>query len=654
MEIRSITLKGKVIGPILQGLMYLCDMANYLQADHLSKSFGTKVLFDDVSFLINEGDKIALIAPNGSGKTSLLHMLAGKESSERGGSVTFLKDVRVAYLEQQVVYDPARSIFEEVFFGCPELYAAVQAYRTACQGQDKARLEAAIHGMDVWGGWDYETRINQMLTTLNVPHSQRLMGTLSGGEVKRVAVAIMLLQQADFLIMDEPTNHLDIEIIEYLEDLLRKSRATVFMVTHDRYFLDRVCNTIFELEGGHIYTYKGNYASFLEKREERIANKMAVTEKAKNIYRRELEWMRSTPQARTGKAKYRIDAFYDLQDRARFSYDDRKVNIDVQTARLGKKIINCKHLNYSLGDACLLRDFTYNFARYEKVGVVGDNGVGKTTFLKILTGEWKAQSGEIEHGETVSFGYYRQEGMAFNPNDTVFDAVHNIAETVTLADGTRLTANAFLQRFLFPPNSHNTPISCLSGGERRRLYLLCILMRNPNFLILDEPTNDLDIMTLNVLEDYLADFKGCLLIVSHDRYFLDKLADHLFVFTGGGQVKDYVGPCSAYRQYIKSLGAGANAGEAARQPAKAAPAHDVAKADAKASSKKRTWKQERQMEQLEAQVAELEAEKKHIEAMLAANEAPADQITEAASRLGVILPQLDAYETQLLELYALE
>lgn len=623
-------------------------MASYLQVENISKSYGEKVLFDRISFNINEGDKIALIAPNGSGKTSLLNILSGKDHSDSGGTITFLRSISCAYLEQEFDADPSLTVFEQVFRRSGALYSAVHEYEEATNAHDDKRLEQAIAQMDHLDGWNYRTRIEQTLTHLKLTRYDQPLAQLSGGEIKRLALAVMLLQGADFLIMDEPTNHLDIEVIEYLEDTLRKSRCTLFMVTHDRYFLDRVCNTIYELDHGVLYQYKGNYEAFLEKREERLANAAANTDKARNLLRRELEWIRSTPCARTGKAKYRIDAFYELKDRAQYVFEQDKLNLNVQAARLGKKIIQCKNLQFYYGDRCMLRDFTYNFSRYEKVGIVGDNGVGKSTFLNLLLGNLQADGGTLEHGETLVFGYYRQEGMAFKEDQTIFDVVHDIAETVTLADGKRVGVNTFLNYFLFPPNTHNTKISRLSGGERRRLYLLCILMRNPNFLILDEPTNDLDIMTLNVLEDYLRDFRGCLLIVSHDRYFLDKLADHLFIFTGDGKVKDYVGKCSDYRRYMKELEARQQVAVRAAEPAPK-PAQEVKKEAAPRT--KPTWKEQRQIEQLEASLAALEEEKAQCEALLSRTDVPLEEITKASERMGEILRLIDSRSDQLLSLY---
>jgi len=616
-------------------------MASYLQVGNISKSYGDHILFNQISFNINEGDKIALIAPNGSGKTTLLNILAGKDASDSGGSVLFLKDISIAFLEQDPVFDPEKTLMEELITRNRPVFEVLTEYRAASESGDKKRLGKAVLEMERLDGWNIEQRIKKMLTSLKLNDPEQKMGHLSGGEVKRAAIAGLLLQDADFLILDEPTNHLDMEIIEFLEDYLKKSRATLFMVTHDRYFLDRVCNTVYELDRGDLYVYKGNYQAFLEKREERVANMVAGADKARNLFRRELEWIRSTPCARTGKARYRIDAFHELKERTQVSFDEKKVNINVKASRLGTKIINCRDLSYNYGERCMLRDFTYHFSRYEKVGIVGENGVGKSTFLNLIIGELTPVSGEIEQGETVRFGYYRQEGMSFNPLDTVFDIVHDIAEVVTLADGKQVPVNTFLNYFLFPPSMHYVKVERLSGGEKRRLYLLTILMRNPNFLILDEPTNDLDIMTLNVLEDYLQDFAGCLLIVSHDRYFMDKLVDHLFVFTGDGVIKDFTGKCSEYRAYMKSLA------EPEPKPQKI-KTRQVAENTVKTA--KLSYKDQKRKEELEKDIEALEQEKKALEEQLSACTLPAGELTKASVRIGEVMSALDEKMMQWIEI----
>lgn len=624
------------------------------------------MLFNGVYFNINEGDKIALIAPNGTGKTTLLSLLAGKEHSDSGGSVKFMKDITIAFLEQNYEYNPQNTIFQEVFTKTDDLYNVVKEYNRAMASQNKAALERAINDMDRVGGWDFEQKIKQILSSLQLDDLSKKMSELSGGEIKKVAIASLLLKEADFLILDEPTNHLDIEIIEFLEEYLKKSKCTLFMVTHDRYFLDRVCNTIYELDGGALYLYKGNYSNFLEKREERIANMNSATDRARNLFRRELEWIRSTPCARTGKAKYRIDAFYDLKERAKMNVvEERKLNMSVHTSRLGTKIIECKHLNYSYGEHSLLNDFTYNFARYEKVGIVGENGVGKSTFLNLITGSLQPQSGSIEVGETVTFGYYRQEGMEFAPGKTVFDIAYDIAEIVTMADGSKISTSAFLNRFLFPPEMHSVNVEKLSGGERRRLYLLTILMKNPNFLILDEPTNDLDILTLNLLEEYLNSFSGSVLIVSHDRYFLDKIADHIFIFSGNGVVKDYIGKCSEYREYIKDLmkegrlqaniETQQRVSHGGRMKSGGVITGNEKYLQEKRSAallvkKKLTYKEQRELEQLEREIKELESERKRMEDSLCSGNLDPDKLIALSTGLGKVIEVLDEKEMRWLEL----
>ena len=603
-------------------------MASYLQIENISKSYGPKVLFEKIGFNINEGDKIALIAPNGTGKTSLMRILAGKDKSDSGGKIMFLKDIKIAFLEQDYPFDPEKSIFDQVMSSSIEF----------TKDLDQEHL------------WEYEHRVVKFLTNFNLNNPDQKMKELSGGEVKRVALTQMLASEAEFFIMDEPTNHLDIDAIEFLEGYLSRSRCTLLMVTHDRYFLDRVCNTVMEMDHGAIYTYKGNYQNFLEKREERITNDNAETDKVRNILRRELEWIRSTPCARTGKARYRINAFYDLKDRASQVYTQKQVNMDPMkgSTRLGTKIINCKDLSFYYGENCYLDNFTYNFQRYEKVGIVGRNGAGKSTFLNILTGRLFEDdpgllTGSIERGESLKIGYYHQSGMSFNPNDTVLDIVND---------------TWLLNRFLFPHEMLNNKIEKLSGGEKRRLYLLTILMQQPNLLILDEPTNDLDIVTLNILEEYLKEFSGSLIIVSHDRHFLDKLVDHLFIFCGDGLVKDFVGSYSEYREFIKEYEAEqrsqARAEEKAAKEKAAREAAKNAPAEAPAKKKKLTYKEQKELEQLEKDLEALAAEKTELEEQLNSGTLPFDQLQKASERIGAILEETDEKELRLLELYEMQ
>ena len=608
-------------------------MASYLQIENISKSYGQKVLFDKIGFNINEGDKIALIAPNGTGKTSLLRILAGKDKSDSGGKITFLKNIRIAFLEQEYDFEPENDIFTQIMSHSSDFTA----------------------GLEQEALWDYELRIKQFLTNFNLPDFSRKMKELSGGEIKRVALCEMLASEADFFIMDEPTNHLDIDAIEFLENWLSRSRCTLLMVTHDRYFLDHICNTVMELDRGAVYTYKGNYLNYLEKREERIANWNAETDKVRNILRRELEWMRSTPQARTGKAKYRIDAFHELKDRASQVYTEKSVTLeDVKgSSRLGTKIINCKDVSFRYGDKCYLDHFTYNFQRYEKVGIVGRNGAGKSTFLNLLTGNYTPEmvctdeaeymtrpsddsrgllTGTIERGESLKIGYYRQSGMSFNPEDTVLDIVND---------------TYLLGRFLFPHDMLNNRIEKLSGGEKRRLYLLTILKEKPNLLILDEPTNDLDIVTLNILEEYLKEFSGTLIIVSHDRHFLDRLADHLFVFCGDGRIKDFTGSYSEYRAFIKDY-------EASLITTPDKPVRKGAAGPGRGNEnrnrKKLTYKEQKELEELENSLSALAEEKSGLEEKIGSGNLPFEELREASERIARIMDETEEKEMRWLEL----
>lgn len=620
-------------------------MASYLQVENISKSYGDRTLFSDISFNINEGDKIALVAPNGTGKSSLLKILAGIEHSDRGGEVKFMKDIRVAFLDQDTAFDANRTIFEEVYSRMGNISPELREYEAALASDDEKRLERAISAMDASDGWNVEQKIRQVLTSLKIERWDQPMGELSGGEAKRVALACMMLQNAEFLIMDEPTNHLDIDIIEYLEGYLQRSRCTLLMVTHDRYFLDRVCNTIMEIDRGKLYTYRGNYTQYLEKREERYANMQAEIDKSRNLLRRELEWIRSTPQARTGKARYRINAFYDLKDRASVSLRTDSVEIDVATSRLGRKIIDCIDVNLSFEGRKMLDNFSYKFTRGERVGIVGRNGVGKTTFLNLISGRIAPDSGIIEQGETLRIGYYSQRGITFKPGQTVLECVQEIADVVKASDGHTLSATTYLNRFLFPHDTFNKRVDILRGGERRRLYLLTVLMQSPNMLILDEPTNDLDIMTLNVLEEYLLEFKGSLIIVSHDRYFLDKCVDHLFVFEGDGRIKDFVGQYSEYREYIKERESAERNTERSTTPQKSSQPrqHDTSK-------RKLSYKEQRELEQIESDLSSLAEERAQLESEISSGTLPYDRLSEVSKRIEAIIAETDEKEMRWLEL----
>ena len=620
-------------------------MASYLQVENISKSYGDRTLFSNISFNINEGDKIALVAPNGTGKSSLLKILAGVEHSDRGGEVKFMKDIKVAFLDQESHFDPKRTIFDEVYARMGDLSPELKEYEDALASNDIKRIERAMAAMDASNGWGMEQKIRQVLSSLKIERWNQPMGELSGGEAKRVALACMILQDAEFIIMDEPTNHLDIDIIEYLEGYLQRSRCTLLMVTHDRYFLDRVCNTIMEIDRGEIFTYRGNYTEYLEKREERYLNMQAEIDKSRNLLRRELEWIRSTPQARTGKARYRINAFYDLKDKASVSLRTDSVEIDVATSRLGRKIIDCTDVSLQFEGRKMLDNFSYKFTRGERVGIVGRNGVGKTTFLNLMAGNLTPDSGVIEQGETLRIGYYTQRGINFKPGQTVLECVQEVADVVKASDGHAISATTYLNRFLFPHETFNKRVDILSGGEKRRLYLLIVLMQNPNMLILDEPTNDLDIMTLNVLEEYLTEFKGSLLIVSHDRYFLDKCVDHLFVFEGEGRIKDFVGHYSEYREFIKEKEAEERNSQrnTTQQKPQQQRTHDTSK-------RKLSFKEQKELEQLEADLATLGEERATLENEISSGTLPYERLSEVSKRIEELIALIDEKEMRWLEL----
>ena len=585
-------------------------MPSYLQIENISKSYGPKILFEHIGFNVNEGDKIALIAPNGTGKTSLLRILAGKDKSDSGGRILFLKDIRIAFLEQEYDFRPDAGILEQI----------LEHSASATAGMDADHLAA------------FRQKLREFLGNFGLQDTDRKMCELSGGEIKRVALSEMLALEADFLIMDEPTNHLDIEAVEYLEGYLKRSRCTLLMVTHDRYFLDRVCNIVMELDHGAVYIYRGDYQNYLEKRDERITNYNTQTDKVRNLLRRELEWIHATPCARTGKAKYRINAFHELSERASQAYSTKQISLAGvgEASRLGSKIINCKKVNYFWEGGCLLKDFSYNFQRYDKLGIVGRNGVGKSTFLDLLTGALEPSSGVIERGESLVIGYYRQEGIEFEGDDTVLDIVGD----------TRL-----LGRFLFPHDMLTTRVSRLSGGEKRRLYLLTVLMKNPNLLILDEPTNDLDIVTLNILEEYLKEYGGSLIVVSHDRHFLDRVVDHLLVFCGEGQVKDFIGSFSEYRAYVRDLEASKK-----KEAAPARPAAENPQPRPKAEKKKLSYKESRELASIEERLPALEDERAALEQSMSSGTLGYDALKEASEKFEALSAEIDALETRWLEL----
>ncbi|MBD5204288.1 MAG: ABC-F family ATP-binding cassette domain-containing protein [Bacteroidales bacterium] len=600
-------------------------MRSLLQINGLTKSYGDRMLFADVTLGIYEGDKIGLVAQNGTGKTTFLNIIAGKEDYD-SGSIVVSDGVRIGYLEQTPPFDPEMSVAE---------------YATP-----------SPRNSDDWNSTD---RMAGLLTQFKVGDLDRKMGTLSGGQAKRVALAKILLEEPDLLILDEPTNHLDIDMIEWLEDYLARQRVTVLMVTHDRYFLDKVCSKIIEIDIQQLFSYDGNFDYYLRKREERMDNMEAELARVKNLLRTELEWMRRQPQARGSKAKYRIDNFHDLERRSQVNLSEKNVQLDVKSSYIGSKIFEAKGVSKAFGPIKILDDWNYTFARYEKVGIVGDNGAGKSTFIKLLLGIEKPDHGRFDIGQTVRWGYYSQEGMTgFDESKKVIDAVREIAEEVRIDDKTRLSASAFLSRFLFTPATQQKYISKLSGGERRRLYLATVLMRQPNFLILDEPTNDLDIMTLTVLEDYLSRFQGCVLVVSHDRFFLDRIVDHLFVFKGNGVVRDFPGDYSTYRHCLKqeareAKNKAADEGEVKAQSDNGNhnPGNEERK---RRQAMKLTFKERKEMEQLEKDIETLTAEKSELEAKMSSGEMNTDEIISAGNRMQELVAQIDEFEMRLLEL----
>lgn len=619
-------------------------MKSFLQVENLSKSFGDKVLFSDVTFGIYEGDKIGLIAKNGAGKTTLLRIVAGAEAYD-SGEVTYRNGLRVAYLAQLPELDGQLPVADACMSLGGEAVEAVREYEAATASGDSARLERAMQRMDASGGWTYEDRMRQVLTQLKISDLSQRVGELSGGQQKRVALAKVILDEPELLILDEPTNHLDIDMIEWLEDYLSRSRVALLMVTHDRYFLDKVCSKILEIDERKIYAYEGNYDYYLAKREERISAQNAELLRVKNLLRTELEWMRRQPQARGTKAKYRIDAFYALDAKSRERRNDSSVRLKGGASYIGSKIFEAIDVSKRYGDKVILRNFEYVFARYEKVGIVGGNGVGKSTFVKLLLGLEQPDSGRFDVGETVKFGYYSQEGIRFEEQEKVIDAVRKIAEVVVIDEKTRYTASQFLQFFLFPPAAQQNYIYKLSGGEKRRLYLATVLMKTPNFLILDEPTNDLDITTLGILEEYIAKFKGCVIVVSHDRFFLDRTVDHLFVFEGDGIVRDFPGSYSDYRSWRRER-------DAEKANAEAEKKSSVANSwkPRREKSDKMTFKERKEFESLAGEIADLEKEKREIEIMLSSGNLGVDVLTQKSQRISEVLSLLDEKEMRWLEL----
>ena len=623
-------------------------MISYLQLENITKSYGDRLLFADVTFGVNQGDKIGLIAKNGTGKTTLLSIIAGHESPD-SGSVTFRSGIRVGWVEQSPHFPEGVSVLEACMI--PDtLSAKVTAqYEEAVMSGDEERITKAMAEMDAAAAWDYDDRLCQLLTRLQITDLQASVDTLSGGQLKRVAIARTLLEQPDLLILDEPTNHLDIEVIEWLEAYLTRQNVTLLMVTHDRYFLDRVCNKIIEIDMQQTFTYDGNYDYYLRRRAERIEALTAELAKVKNTLRREQEWMRRQPQARAGKAQFRIDSFYKLQERSRANYTENNVELSsVKASYIGSKIFEAEGITKSFGEKVILRDFTYTFARRERVGIIGPNGVGKSTFIKMLQGIEPVDGGKWNVGETVRFGYYSQQGISFDTSKKVIDAVSDIAEHIVLDDKHSYTPMQFLTRFLFSPADQQKYIHTLSGGERARLHLAVTLMRRPNFLILDEPTNDLDIVTLGILEEYLSEFQGCLIVISHDRFFLDNIVDHLFVMEGDGYVKDFPGNYTEYRQWRNEQ----KSREAAEAKREQQP--DSKQKERRAERpRKLSFKERKELESLTEEIDRVTEEKKSIEAMFASG-TPLEDADGVSRRYNELTELLDEKELRWLELSEIE
>lgn len=589
----------------------MANVKPFLDVQNLTKSFGAETLFENISFSVAEGQKVALIAKNGTGKSTLLSILTGKEDYDTG-EIVYANGIKTGYLEQTPKFDPEESVLDACFNH---------------NGQEEKILKA-----------------KQILTQLRITDLNQPMGQLSGGQQKRVALANILINEPDFLILDEPTNHLDIDMIEWLEGFIGRGNKTLLMVTHDRFFLDRVCSVILELDNRKIYKYKGNYSYYLEKRQERLDNMRAEVQRANNLYRTELEWMRRMPQARGHKARYREDAFYELEKIAKQKIEDRQLRLKSRNVYIGSKIFECQYVSKAWGDKIILKDFYYNFARYEKMGIVGDNGAGKSTFINLLLGKVLPDSGKFDIGETVKFGYFSQEGLKFNEQQKVIDVITDIAEYIDIGGGKHLSASQFLQYFLFSPEQQHNYVYKLSGGEKRKLYLCTVLMKNPNFLVLDEPTNDLDIQTLQVLEEYLADFAGCVIVVSHDRYFIDKIVDHLLVFKGNGEIQDFPGNYTQYREW-KSLQPAAKKEEKKENKQREKP---------KSEKRKMTYKEKTRFEQLEKDIANLETEQKQIEAELCSGKLDIKQLTEKSKRFAELKEIIDEKTMEWMELSEIE
>lgn len=618
----------------------------YLQVDNLTKSFGDLVLFEDISFGIAEGQRIGLIAKNGTGKTTLLNILSAKESYD-SGSIVFRRDLKVAYLEQDPHYPDDITVLEACFRSGTEVTEVIAEYERVMASGNHDKLDDILQRMDMLKAWDYEQRAKQILSQLKINNFDQKISQLSGGQLKRVALANVLITEPELIILDEPTNHLDLDMTEWLEEYLQRSRLSLLMVTHDRYFLDRVCSEIIEIDQKQIFQYKGNYSYFLEKREERMNSQNSEIDRANNLLRKELEWMRRQPQARGTKAKSRIDAFYDLEKKAQQQRDAGNVRLEMKGSYIGNKIFEAKHIYKAFGDLKILEDFNYVFARYEKMGIVGNNGTGKSTFIKMLMGEVTPDKGEFDIGETVNFGYYSQDGLKFNEEMKVIDVVQDIAEVIDLGNGNRLTASQFLQHFLFSPEKQHNFVYKLSGGEKRRLYLCTVLIKNPNFLVLDEPTNDLDIMTLNILEEYLQSFKGCVIVVSHDRYFMDKVVDHLLAFSGNAKIKDFPGNYTQYREWKEVQELITKEAESTAKAKDEKPKQETKKTEEK---KKLSYKEKREFEELDALIPKLETEKTQLETDMSSGTLSNDELLAKSARISELIDEIDEKTLRWMEL----
>ena len=625
-------------------------MISYLQVESLTKSFGDNLLFENISFGIADNQRVALIAKNGTGKTTLLNILAGNEDYQ-GGTISFRRDLRIGYLDQNPDFPKELSVIDACLQTDNEAVRTIAAYEHCMLTQNHEDLDEIINQMDLHKAWDYETRITQILGKLKITNLEQLIGELSGGQLKRMALANVLISEPDLLILDEPTNHLDLEMVEWLEDFLKRSSMALLMVTHDRYFLDRVCTNIMEIDHQGLFQYNGNYTYYLEKRQERIENFNAESERTINLYRKELDWMRRQPQARSHKSKSRVERFSDIEERAKLRRNNDSVQLDVKASYLGSKIFEAKYISKAYGDLKILDNFYYNFARFEKMGIVGKNGTGKSTFLKMLLGEVKPDSGSFDIGETVVFGYYSQDGLAFDEQMKVIDVVQNIAEEVNLGNGKKMSASQFLQHFLFTPETQYNYVYKLSGGEKRRLYLCTVLMKNPNFLVLDEPTNDLDIVTLNILEDYLQSFKGCVIVVSHDRYFMDKVVDHLMVFKGDAELKDFPGNYTDYREWNELMEEQEKEEKSKNQESRTKNQDKNIEYETKnEESRKMTFKEKKEFEALESEIPKLEAEKAEIESQLSTGKLSSDEIIKASEHFSELTDLIDGKTMRWLEL----